>query len=102
MERQSGSTQPDWGAAKFVQQFSDWGSVDAWVGVNIPDDILKGHARVEDQTAGGTLRVSHEMIATLHGPGFAVRRPLQSNKQSPRDFRQFGAGRSKPNRRGLK
>jgi hypothetical protein len=51
---------------------SDRRSVAARVGVNVPDDILKGHTRVGDQTAQATVRVSHEMTATLNGPGFKI------------------------------
>lgn len=46
--------------------------VDARVGVNVPDKILQGQTHSGDQTRKGTLRVSHEMIATLLGPGFAI------------------------------
>jgi hypothetical protein len=49
-------------------------SVDARVGVNVPNEILHGHARVGDQTTSGSLRVSYQMIATLHGPGFKITR----------------------------
>jgi hypothetical protein len=46
--------------------------VDARVGVNVPDDVLRGHARAGDRRTEGTLPVSYEMIATLAGPGFAI------------------------------
>ena len=48
--------------------------VDARVGINVPDNVLRGHVRAGDQTIPGTLLVSHEMIATLSGPGFAITR----------------------------
>jgi hypothetical protein len=51
---------------------SDKRTVDARVGVNIADDILRGHARAGDQSVEGTFPVSHEMIATLNGSGFAI------------------------------
>ena len=47
-------------------------NVDARVGVNVPDDILRGRARTGDQTGEASLHVSHEMIATLDGPGFMI------------------------------
>jgi hypothetical protein len=60
--------------APIAMKVSDRRSVDARVGVSVPDDILKGHTRVGDQTAEATVRVSHEMIATLSGPGFKITR----------------------------
>src|SRR6516165_10632156 len=51
---------------------SDKRTVDARVGINIADDILRGRARAGDQSVEGTLPVSHQMIATLNGPGFAI------------------------------
>src|SRR6516165_6148201 len=49
-------------------------AVDARVGINVPDEVLRGHVRAGDQSIPGTLPVSHEMIATLSGPGFAITR----------------------------
>jgi hypothetical protein len=46
--------------------------VDARVGVKVPDDILRGHARAGEHRTEGMLRVSHEMVATLSAPGFAI------------------------------
>jgi hypothetical protein len=59
--------------APVEMKVGDRRSVDARVGVNVPDDILRGHVRAGDQTAGGKLRVSHEMVATLNGPGFEIK-----------------------------
>jgi len=58
--------------APIEMKVSDKRTVDVRVGVNVSDDILRGHARAGDQRAEGTLPVSYEMIATLNGPGFAI------------------------------
>jgi hypothetical protein len=60
--------------APIEMKVGDKRTVDARVGVNVPDEVLRGHARAGDQSIGGTLGVSHEMIATLSGPGFAITR----------------------------
>jgi len=65
---------------------SDRRSVDARVGVNVPDDILKGHIRGGDQTVQATVRVSHEMIATLNGPGFKITRTTPEKQTVAESF----------------
>jgi hypothetical protein len=57
-----------------AMRVGDQRSVTARVGVNVPDDILRGYARIGNQTAEGSLRVSHHMIATLNGAGFEIKR----------------------------
>ena len=59
--------------APLEMKVSDKRSVDARVGFNVTDDVLKSGARAGDQTAQGTLRVSHAMIATLNGAGFEIK-----------------------------
>jgi len=54
---------------------------DASVGVNVPDEILRGHSHPGEQTVGGELRLSYEMIVTLIGPGFAIS-PITPEKQT--------------------
>jgi hypothetical protein len=60
---------------------SDKRNVEARVGVNVPDDVLRHHARAGDQSKEGVLRVSHEMVATLSGPGFAIT-PITPERQT--------------------
>jgi hypothetical protein len=59
-------------SAPIEMKVSDKRVVDARVGLNVPEEVLKGHARAGDQSTEGTLRVSHEMVAILSGPGFAI------------------------------
>jgi hypothetical protein len=56
-------------------------NVTARVGINVSDDVLRAGNRPGDQSGGGVLRVSHEMIATLSGPGFAIT-PITAEKQT--------------------
>ena len=68
--------------APMQMKVGDRRSVDARVGVDVPDEILKGqNNRAGDQTAQGTLRVSHEMTATLNGPGFKIE-PITPEQQT--------------------
>jgi hypothetical protein len=67
--------------APIEMKVGDKRAVDARVGINVPDDILRGHVRAGDQSIPGMLLVSHEMIATLSGPGFAITRTT-SEKQT--------------------
>jgi hypothetical protein len=60
--------------APIAMTLGDKRSVNARVGVNVPDDILKGYALIGNQTVEGSLRVSHHMIATLSGAGFEIKR----------------------------
>jgi len=60
---------------------ADKRNVDARVGVDVTDEGLKGRIRAGDQSIEAPLRVSHEMVATLSGPGFAVT-PVTPGKQS--------------------
>jgi len=62
-------------------KIGDKRTADARVGINVPDDVLQGRTRAGDQSSEGTLRVSHEMIATLTGPGFAIT-PTTPEKQT--------------------
>ena len=55
--------------------------VAARVGINVPDDVLRGDNRAGDQSTEGALRISHQMIATLTGPGFAIT-PTTPEKQA--------------------
>jgi hypothetical protein len=55
--------------------------VEASVGFNVPLQELRRHARPEDQTFEGKVRVSAEMIATLVGPGFVIK-PLSPEQQT--------------------
>jgi hypothetical protein len=58
--------------APMNMRVGDKQSVAARVGIGVSADVLRGTARVGQQTTSGALRVSHQMIATLTGPGFAI------------------------------
>jgi hypothetical protein len=68
-------------SAPSEMKVADRRNVDARVGVNVTDEVLKGRIRAGDQSIEAPLRVSHEMVATLSGPGFAIT-PITPGKQT--------------------
>src|SRR5262249_16333872 len=59
--------------APIKMKVADRLTVAARIGVDVREDLLKGHVRAGDQTAEGSLRVAHRMIATLSGAGFDIK-----------------------------
>jgi phytoene dehydrogenase-like protein len=70
--------------APVEMKVGDRRGVDAHVGVNVPDEILQGRVRPGEQIKEALLRVSYEMIATLHGPGFKIN-PTTPEQQTVAD-----------------
>ena len=68
-------------SAPIEMKVGDKRVVEARVGVGVPDDVLKGHARTGDQNTVAPLRVSHEMVATLSGLAFAIT-PITPERQT--------------------